>query len=193
MVGEPFQFQPYAPQALGARGRYAARQAFQQHAVGRGVPHAGVSCRALQQRQTAVRRPLQHETLQAPVLVAQGDFQMQHVFAVTLKTEVPWLDDPGVHRPHGHLMDFFALHPKKGIRGCSGRGLRRTGAAFPLGAGCGFRRVGDAAHGLEPGVPQGLHAPLFPDFALKELGLRTDGREGRKTAQGRGAQGLQIV
>jgi hypothetical protein len=34
---------------------------------------------------------------------------------MTLKPEMPWLDDPGMNRPDRHLMDFFSLHAKEGV------------------------------------------------------------------------------
>ncbi len=43
------------------------------------------------------------------MLVAQHDLQEQHLLAVGLEPEMPRLDDPGVHRPDGDLVDLLAL------------------------------------------------------------------------------------
>ncbi len=49
------------------------------------------------------------QALDSAVLVAQHDLQEQHLLAVRLEPEMPGLDDAGVHRPDGHLVDFLTL------------------------------------------------------------------------------------
>ncbi len=43
------------------------------------------------------------------MLIAEGDLQVEDVLAVALETEVPRLDDTGVHRPDGDLVDLMAV------------------------------------------------------------------------------------
>jgi hypothetical protein len=51
--------------------------------------------------------PFRQKLLDAAVLVAQLDFQVQDPFADAVEAEMPRFDDTGVHRPHGHFMNLF--------------------------------------------------------------------------------------
>ena len=57
--------------------------------------------------------PADQRPLDAAMLVAQRDFQMKDVLAVTLKAKMPRLDHAGMDRPDGHFVDFFALDAEK--------------------------------------------------------------------------------
>jgi hypothetical protein len=61
----------------------------------------------------SLRRTAEERAFDAPVLVAEGDFEVKHLLSVALKAEVPRLDDPRVHGTHGNLMHFIALDPIK--------------------------------------------------------------------------------
>ncbi len=54
-----------------------------------------------------------HRSLDAAVLVAERDLQVEDVFAVALEAEVARLDDAGVYRPDCHFVNGFALDPVK--------------------------------------------------------------------------------
>jgi hypothetical protein len=43
---------------------------------------------------------------ESPVLVAQADLQVQDLFPKNAEAEVPRLNDPRVHRPHGNLVEI---------------------------------------------------------------------------------------
>jgi hypothetical protein len=50
----------------------------------------------------------------APVLVSQADLQVEDPLPQDVEAEVPGLNDPRVHRTHGHLVK--PLHLVKGVR-----------------------------------------------------------------------------
>jgi len=58
-----------------------------------------------------------HGPLNTPVLVAEGDLEVEDAFAVALETEVPGLDDARVHRTDSDLVDLLTLNPKETIHG----------------------------------------------------------------------------
>ncbi len=43
------------------------------------------------------------------MLEAQGDLEVEDLFAVALEAEMARLDDARVDRSHGHFVDFFAF------------------------------------------------------------------------------------
>ena len=95
--------------------------------------------------------------LDAAVLVAERDLEVQHLLARALEAEVPRLDDAGVHRPDGDLVDLAALHAEE----------LAVGRA---------RRPSIARTGFSHGWPSGISAVLLPDFALEEMRLRRASR-----------------
>ena len=50
--------------------------------------------------------------LNAPVLKAEGNLQVEDLFAVALEAEMPRFDDAGVNRTDRHLVNLFALNLK---------------------------------------------------------------------------------
>ena len=95
--------------------------------------------------------------LDAPVLVTERDFQMQHLLARALKTEMPWLDDARMHRADGHFVDLATVHAEE---------VAHTGArpvVFP--------------HRLQPRMVLGNGAVLFPYLALEQMRLSMCGRQ----------------
>ena len=53
--------------------------------------------------------PADQGALDAAVLVAERDLEVEHVLAVALEAEVARLDDAGVHRADRDLVDLLAL------------------------------------------------------------------------------------
>jgi hypothetical protein len=51
-----------------------------------------------------------NSVLDPAVLVPQLNLQVQHPLADAVEPEMTGLDNAGVHRPHGHLVDLFAFH-----------------------------------------------------------------------------------
>jgi hypothetical protein len=113
--------------------------------------------------------------LDAAVLVAEGDFEVEDFLAGALETKMAGLDDAGVHRADGDLVNLAAVDAEELAHG--GRG------------------AGAAADGFEPRVAVGNEAVLLPDLALEEMGLRVRGGERRVRAGGRraAADGERVV
>ena len=110
------------------------------------------------------------------MLVAQRNFQVEYVFAVTLKAKMSRLDHAGVNRPHGNFVDFLPLDAVK-IGDADDGSLARLPAP-----GIVPRSIGGVKpNRLEPRMPFGTHAVLFGDFSLEEVHLRTVRSHGRKT------------
>ena len=102
-------------------------------------------------------RPAGQRLLNPAMLIAERDFQMQHFLARALETKMSRLDDAGMDRAYGNLVNFAAVHPEK----------------FAVG-----RRIPRCApHGLEPRMPLGCEAMLLPDFALEQMRLRVGGSQ----------------
>ena len=59
----------------------------------------------------ALVRPADQRALDAAVLVAERDLQVEDLLAVALEAEVARLDDAGVHRADRDLVDLLALDP----------------------------------------------------------------------------------
>ncbi len=116
-------------------------------------------------------RPAEQGLLQAAVLVAQRDLQVEDALAVALEAEVAGLDDACVDGPHGHLVDLLPLHPVE-----VGHAWNRPAWALP-----GVRRAipGQVEpHGFQPGMALGEDAGLLGDLPLEQVRLGTVGREG---------------
>ncbi len=75
--------------------------------------------------------------LDAAMLVAERNFEVQHFLARALKAEMSRFDDAGVHRPDRDFVDFAAVDAEEIPRGRA-------------------RRPMFCAHGLEPRMPSGL-------------------------------------
>ena len=70
-----------------------------------------VAGRRLGVMERARARAADHRLLDAAVLIAQGDLEVEDALAVALEAEVAGLDDARMHRPDGHLVDLLALDP----------------------------------------------------------------------------------
>src|SRR5947209_1587723 len=93
-------------------------------------------------------RPANHVPLDAAMLVAQLDLQMEDMLPVALEAEVARLNDPRVHRPHRHLVRLRPFDAEV-IR--DAREDRRADGSTP---GVMSRPIGMMeADRLEPGMP----------------------------------------
>ena len=114
MVGQPLELEREAAQPLGPCGGLASREGLHRPGVRQRVPHGRVACHRLH----VVNRPLvgapDESRLHAAILVAEGDLEVQHRLAVTLKPKVARLDDPRVDGAHGNLVDFLPLDGEEG-------------------------------------------------------------------------------
>ena len=170
MVGQPFELQGDAAQHLGtqrtARARPAPRSRWQ-YAVAwpTEVSPASVSMRWM----VRLSGPPIKRSLDSAMLVAERDLQVEDVLAVALEAEVARLDDAGVNRADGDLVDLLAFDPEEVSR------RRSAGSARPR------RRPPGVVAGavgamkpdrLEPGMPLGNDPPLLGDLALEPVRLR---------------------
>src|SRR5690242_1777097 len=101
------------------------------------------------------------------MLVAQRDLEMQHGFTRALETEVAGLDDPGVDRADGNLMNLRPLNPIE-IANCRSKAMVQPNR-------------------FEPRMPGGHEPVLLPDFAFEEVSLNGSGCERRVAAGDRRA------
>src|SRR5437016_10979160 len=97
-------------------------------------------------------RPADQRAFDATVLIAESNFQMQHLLTVTLKTEMTGLDNARVDRPDCNFVNLFARDLKK-IR--HARQCRRV-----------------KANRLQPGMRLRDHAALLCNLALDRKSTR---------------------
>jgi len=158
VVGQALQLQGHGPQGLGAGRKADPRQGLQVATPGQGVAHGRVACQGLDVGHGPPRRGCRQGLLDAPVLVAQRDLQVQDLLPPALEAEVSRLDHSGVHGPHRHLVDLLAPD------------LEEVGQA---------RMALGKANRLEPGVALGADAPLLEELAFEPVGLGMLGGERR--------------
>ena len=162
MVRQTLQFERDRPQPLRAQRRLAAGQSLQHRRMRGGVGDGGVTGHGLHLAHRRAVRSTGQRGLDAAMLIAQGDLEVQHFLAGALESEVSRLDDAGMHRPHGHFMHLRTLDAEKlAIR-------RRQPIRTP--------------HRLQPGMTLRREAVLLPDLALEHVRLRMRDRERRITA-----------
>ena len=124
-------------------------------------------------------RPPGQGALDAPVLVAQGDLQVEDGLAVALEAEVARLDDARVDGTHGHLVDRLALDAEEVHDG--GLGVLPDLPALRPGA--------VEADRLQPGVALGQDPELLRQLPFEEVGLGTVGGQGRVGGTGEAGPG----
>ena len=108
----------------------------------RGVSDGGVARQRLRVVDRALVGPAEQRLLDAAVLIAERDLEMEDVLAVALEAEVPGLDDPGVDGADGHLVHLVALDAVE-VRHADQRRLRRRARRRP-------RSRADRIGGSEP-------------------------------------------
>ena len=97
------------------------------------------------------------------MLIAQLNFEMQHPFADTIEPEMAGLDDAGVHRSDGYLVNLIAFHSIIVVVAGNvfavvvSENIRTTGF------------IGLIANHFEPGVTFGLDAELLRDLAFEHV------------------------
>src|SRR5262249_17049243 len=161
MVGEALEFESDAAQDLGPDGNLAAGERFHRLAVSRCVPDRCVSGDGLHHVDGALVWSADACSLSAAVLISERNLQVEHLFAVALKPEVPRLDDPRMDGADGHLVDLFSLHTVE-VRNADHRRLVRLPTprivAWPI------RSM--EPDRLEPGVAFRADAVLLGDLPL---------------------------
>ena len=125
MVGNALTLQQQRAQPGSTLGNRGLRCRFQRHAIGPGIAHGGVARDAPGQPAGVQRRQLRHAMLDALVRVAQALLQTQHFLPHHREAEMAGLDDAGMHRAHGNLMDAVAVHMHKRVIDELGRRQQR--------------------------------------------------------------------
>ena len=138
-----------------ARGEHAEpASAFEQLAVGGRVPARRIAGDCLGEVEAAPVRAAAQRPLDAAMLVAERDFQMDHPLAMAVEAEMPGLDDAGMHRTDRDLVDFGAGDREE---------LRRRRWSAP---------PGGNRTGLSQGCPSGSMPILLANFALEVMRRR---------------------
>ena len=154
---------PSFPASFSRSWDFAAGEFLDGPGEGRGVRHGAVARDALGHERLAQHVVVgRHGPLHAAVLVAQRDFEMEHLFAVADEAEGARLDDAGVDRP---AVDLVQRGPFDRVEGVV---VDRTTAVVAVeGKAQRFvpRHVGEA------------HAVAFGDLALEGVHLRVPRRE----------------
>jgi hypothetical protein len=140
---------------MGASWHTGFAECFSHLTVGRRVANRCISGHCFHARKHAFRRISYDGLLDAAVLVAKGDLEMKYFFTVTLKSEMPRLNDTSVYGANGHFVHFFAIDLVKvhDANACSARIPR-------------FARISEA-HRFEPRMAFRSNSPLLEQFAFE--------------------------
>ena len=125
VVVEPLHLQQDHALIAGGRRHGAAGQRLQRLAVGQRVADGRVAGDALGQRHPFLRRAPLEQLLRALVGEVEADLQVDHRFADHAEAEMPRLDDAGMHRADGDLVDALAADRQEGERRAVVRERRR--------------------------------------------------------------------
>ena len=102
-------------------GRLRAGERLHDRRVRRRVADGRVAGHGLHLAHRRPVRPAGQRALDAAMLVAERDLEVQHLLARALEAEMPGLDDAGVDRADGDLVNLAA--PRRGrtppIAGCA--------------------------------------------------------------------------
>ena len=172
MVGQPFELERDSPEGLRACADPGPRERLDQVGVGQRVADRRVARGRLHVVDRPFRRSPDERGLDAAVLIAEGDLEMEDVLAMTLETEVAGLDDARVDGPDGDLVDFGSGHGEEVDDTGQNRRSRLPAPRVATGA----IRVMEA-DGLHPGMSLGPQAVLLGDFPLEQVCLRNGIRD----------------
>ena len=132
----------------------------------------GVAGHVFHQVNGALVRPADQGPLDAAMLVAERDLQVEDLLAVALEAEMPRLDDAGVNRADRDLVDLLAFDPEK-VGDADDRGLARLPAPRVVAGAVRAMK----ANRLEPGMAFGTDPVLLGELPLEEVDLRAVGRQ----------------
>src|SRR6185369_5730803 len=167
MISEALKLQGDAAHHLGMGRDTSPGKGFDGHAVSLAMTDAGVPGNCFHLVHGLRVRSADQGLFNAAVLETEGDLQAEDLFAMALETEMPRLDDPGVHRPHRHLVNLIPLDPV--VRHDS-RQEPVAVKVVPKGA---FLAEGSVEPDrLNPRVPLRRKEALFGDLPLKKVQLR---------------------
>ena len=127
VVGQAFEFERDGPQPLRAQRRLGPGEGFHDGRVGGGVGDGRVAGHGFHLAHRRAVRAAGERLLDAAMLVAERDFQVQHFFARALEAEMARLDDAGMDRADGDFVNLAAVHAEElavGGRVAVGRAAR---------------------------------------------------------------------
>src|SRR5882672_3919769 len=121
------------------------------------------------------------------MLVAEGDLQVEHLFAMALESEMAGLDDSRMDGTHRHFVDFLSFDAVE-----VGDADDRPVGCRPVPCIAAGNPRGVEAHGLEPGVTLEAYPELFGDLPLEQVNLGTTrGERGKSIRVDVGSQKAQ--
>src|SRR6185369_6962037 len=154
MVGNPLPLQHERPQP-GSPGRHLRLgQFFYSAAVGQAMGHGGIARDPACQPRPFLPGNLLETLLDPLVGVAEPLLQIEDILAHGLKTEMPRLDDPGMHRPDLDLVDPLSFRPDPLVLPGNPRHPLTGSKGFPEGPG-----VRRPILVLDPGTQIGMDMP----------------------------------
>jgi hypothetical protein len=159
VIRQPFELERDAADDLGARRRRRPGESFECLRVGERVPDARVAGQRLRVVEAPAGISVHQRTLDAAVLVAERDLEVEHLLAVTLEAEVAGLDHSGVYRSDRHFVYLVALDAVVVHLSDRRAVLARE------------------AHRLRPRVPDGLETERLGELALEQVELRALGSQ----------------
>jgi hypothetical protein len=160
VVGDAFELQRDRPQRQGPPRAFNIGEPLQHLAIGDCMADRRVAGDGLGEMDGVLMGPAAQRLLDAAVLVAERDFEMQHALAVAAEAEMPRLDDAGMHRPDRDLVDLLAADPEEIDAADLGPARRETDR-------------------LQPRMALRFDAPLLENLALEIMGRREIRRQRR--------------
>ena len=178
MISEALEFEGDGAEPLGAERGLSTGEGFHDGGVSGGVGDGGVAGDGFHLAHCGTVRAARKGFLDASMLVAEGDLEMDDFLAGALEAEVAGLNDAGVNGADGDFVDFAAIN------------LKEIAEDWGVAAG--------ATDGLKPRMALRDEGMLLPKFAFEEMGLRVGGGErgvcageGGAATDGKGVVGIE--
>ena len=128
----------------------------------------GISGYGFHHMQRPWRRTADQRPFDTAMLESEGNLQMEHLFAMALKTEMSRFDNTRMNRADSNFVHLVTLHTVKiHHRREQAAAIRFTPEPFPL-----AERFLETRR-LEPGVPLRTHQTLLGNFPFKQVQLGT--------------------
>src|SRR5262245_9307806 len=109
MIGHAFEFGHDRAQEYCARRNLDLKRRFDRMREGERVSDGAVARSAARERRTPLDARPRHQPFDALMHIAEPLFEPRHGLAIGGETEMPGLDDAGMDRAYGNLMEMFAF------------------------------------------------------------------------------------
>ena len=113
VVGQPFEFEGNRAQPLRAQRSFRPGEGLHDGRVGSGVGDGGVARHRFHLAHRRAMRAAGQRLLNAAMLIAERDFQVQHFFARALETEMARFDDARMDRADRDFVNLATVHAEK--------------------------------------------------------------------------------